>query len=128
MGQLVLGYFYVFLTISLTVYGQVILKHQVGQVTFPPDGPQMIWFLVKFSLRPLVFSGLLAAVVAAFSWMAALSKFELSYAYPFTSLNFVLVVTISVLVFGETWDAYKFSGLALILLGVVVLGMSSRAA
>jgi multidrug transporter EmrE-like cation transporter len=121
-----MGYFYVFLTISLTVYGQVILKHEVSRVTFPPDGLPMIWFLVKFCLRPLVASGLLAAVVASLAWMAALSKFELSYAYPFTSLNFVLVVFISIVVFGEAIDAYKLAGLALILTGVYVLSLSQR--
>ena len=121
-----MGYLYVFLTISLTVYGQVILKHQVNLVTFPPDGLQTFWFLVKFCFRPLVFSTLLAAVFATFAWMAALSKFELSYAYPFTSLNFVLVVSISVLAFGEVLDVYKVSGLALIMLGVCLLGLSGR--
>lgn len=122
-----MGYVYVFLTIGLTVYGQVILKREVSQVTFPPDGIEMLWFLVKFCFRPLVFSGLFAAVLASFAWMAALSKFELSYAYPFTSLNFVLVVAISVLLFGEAIDAYKIGGLALILAGVYVLSLSQRA-
>lgn len=121
-----MGYLYVFMTIGLTVYGQVILKQQVAQVTFPPDGWQMFLFILKFCFRPLVFSGLLAAVFASFAWMAALSKFELSYAYPFTSLNFVLVVTISVLAFGETVDLYKVAGLSLILLGVCLLGLSGR--
>ena len=62
-----MGYVYVLLTISLTVYGPVILKHQVNLVTFPPDGPQTFWFILKFCFRPLVFSGLLAAVFASFA-------------------------------------------------------------
>jgi multidrug transporter EmrE-like cation transporter len=74
----------------------------------------------------LVASGLLAAVVAALAWMAALSKFELSYAYPFTSLNFVLIVLISIVAFGETMDIYKIAGLGLILTGVYVLSLSER--
>jgi len=121
-----MGYLYIFLTIGLTVYGQVILKHEVGKVTFPPDGLQTLWFLIKFCLRPLVFSGLFAAVLASFAWMAALSKFQLSYAYPFTSLNFVLVVVISIIAFGEAIDVYKIGGLGLILAGVYVLSFSQR--
>ena len=121
-----MGYVYVFLTISLSVFGQVILNRVVVQVAFPPDGIGLLWFLVKFCLRPLVFSGLFAAVLATFAWMAALSKFQLSYVYGFTSLNFVLVVATSVLFFGETIDTYKVGGIALILAGVCVLSLSQR--
>ena len=35
---------------------------------------------------------LVAAFIAALSWMAALTKFDLNYAYPFMSLNFVLLL------------------------------------
>lgn len=122
-----MGYVYILLTVSLTVYGQLIIKQQVNAVQFPPDGLAMLWFIVRFCMRPLVFTGLVAAVFASFAWMAALSKFELSYAYPFTSLNFVLVVFISILAFGEALDAYKIFGLALIVGGVFLLSMSGRA-
>lgn len=121
-----MGYVYILLTVALTVYGQLIIKHQVNLVQFPADGIQMLWFIVRFCFRPLVFSGLLAAVFASFAWMAALSKFDLSYAYPFMSLNFVLVTTISVVAFGEVFDLYKVSGLGLIVVGVLLLSFSGR--
>ena len=119
-----MGYAYIFLTISLTVYGQLILKYEVNKVTFPPDGLDMLWFILKFSLKPLVITGYCAALLASFSWVAALSKFELSYAYPFTSLNFVLVVFASIVIFGENLDLYKVFGLLSIVGGVLLLSMS----
>jgi multidrug transporter EmrE-like cation transporter len=121
-----MGYFYVLLTVAFTVYGQLILKYEVNRVVFPPDGIETLYFVVRFCFRPLVFSGLCAAVLASFAWMAALSKFELSYAYPFMSLNFVLVVMISMLAFGETFNLYKLAGLALIVSGVLLLGAAGR--
>jgi multidrug transporter EmrE-like cation transporter len=121
-----MGYVYVFLTISLTVYGQLIIKQQVNMVEFPPDGLPLLWFVIRFCLRPLVFSGLLAAVFASFAWVAALSKFDLSYAYPFASLSFVLVVLASFVVFGEALDAYKVFGLLMIVGGVLVLSLSGQ--
>jgi multidrug transporter EmrE-like cation transporter len=121
-----MGYVYIFMTIGFTVYGQIILKYAVGRETFPPDGLQMLWFILRFSLTPLVISGYFAALLASFSWVAALSKFELSYAYPFTSLNFVLVVLISALAFSEAIDIFKLVGLTLIVGGVLCLGMSGR--
>lgn len=114
-----MGYLFIALTVLLTGYAQVILKYEINSVTNMPSGLPMIGFLVKFTLlRPLVLSGFLSGLLASFTWMAALSKFELSYAYPFMSLNFVFVVALSFLLFGEGMHAYKFVGLALICLGV----------
>lgn len=117
-----MGYVFIALTVFFTVYGQLIIKHEIDSVASVPTGLQLIGFLVKFVLfRPLVISGLLSAVLASFTWIAALSKFELSYAYPFMSLNFVVVVSLSFLLFGEGINAYKLIGLALICLGVFVV-------
>ena len=121
-----MGYVYILLTIACTVYAQMIIKYAVGKVAFPDGGLEMLWFILKFSLNPLVLSGYCAALLASFAWVAALSKFELSYAYPFMSLNFVLVVFVAALAFGESLDAYKLAGLALIVGGVICLGMSGR--
>lgn len=117
-----MGYVLIALTVLLTAYGQLILKYEINSVTDIPNGLPMIGFLIKFMFfRPLVISGLLCALVASFTWVAALSRFELSYAYPFMSLSFVLVVTLSFLLFGEGFNAYKLIGLALICLGVFVV-------
>lgn len=117
-----MGYLFIALTVALTVYGQLIIKHEIDSVGGIPSGPSAIGYLLKFMfLRPLVLSGLFSAVLASFAWVAALSKFELSYAYPFMSLNFVVVAALSVTLFGETFNAYKFIGIALICLGVFVV-------
>jgi drug/metabolite transporter (DMT)-like permease len=118
-----MGYVFIALTIILTVYGQLIIRYEIGSVVSIPTGIPLIGFVIKFMLfRPLVISGLLSAVLASSTWIAALCKFELSYAYPFISLTFVAVVALSFLFFGEAINAYKLIGLALICLGVFVVG------
>jgi len=115
-----MGYLFIALTVLLTGYAQVILKYEINSVPNMPTGLPMIGFLVKFTLlRPLVLSGFLSGLLASFTWMAALSKFELSYAYPFMSLNFIFVVALSFVLFGEGMHVYKFLGLSLICLGVL---------
>ncbi len=117
-----MGYFYIFLTISFTVYGQLILKHQINTLTVTPTGLELIPFYVKFIVtRPLVLSGFISAVLASVAWIGAISKFELSYAYPFMSLNFVVVVVLSLLLFGEQINLFKISGLILICIGVLIV-------
>ncbi|SEH05457.1 4-amino-4-deoxy-L-arabinose-phosphoundecaprenol flippase subunit ArnF [Candidatus Venteria ishoeyi] len=49
-----------------------------------------------------------------------MTKFELSYAYPFMSASFVLVFLISVILFQESITMYKVIGLGLIIIGIFV--------
>ena len=117
-----MGYVYIFLTVVFSVYGQLILKQQVNSVSNPPSGAELIPFYVKFIItRPLVLSGFISAVLASVAWIGAISKFELSYAYPFMSLNFVVVVVLSLILFGESINYFKIVGLLLICLGVFIV-------
>ena len=50
----------------------------------------------------------------------ALTRLELSYAYPFTSLSFVLIFIASVVLFHEPVSTTKLIGMALIVCGLVV--------
>ena len=54
-------------------------------------------------------------------WLLALTKFELSYAYPFTGLAFVLIISIDVLFFGAHLNFSKVIGSLLVFAGLVVL-------
>jgi len=121
-----LGYFYIFATIFFTVYGQIVLKWRISNFGSLPDGMgEKILFLFKVLLDPWVFSGFFAAFIASFFWMAAMTKFDISYAYPFMSSAFVLVFLISVFLFQETVTWQKIVGLALIVAGIIVTSRSA---
>ncbi|MFC2949623.1 EamA family transporter [Virgibacillus sediminis] len=117
-----MGYAYIFGTIFFTVYGQLILKWKIDQQGNLP-GPlgDKILFLLQLLLNPWIISGFLAAFLAALSWMAAMTKFDISYAYPFMSLSFVLVFILSAFLFGEPVDTQKIIGFSLIVLGIIVM-------
>ena len=115
------GYFYIASTIILTVYGQMILKWRVSlKGTFPSDNYDKIWFLLKMFLDPWVLSGFLAAFFASLTWMATMTKFDLSFAYPFMSLAFVLVLIFSSTLLNESITTQKISGLLLIIFGILI--------
>lgn len=50
----------------------------------------------------------------------ALTKFDLSYAYPFMSLSFVLVAILGVIVLGEQLSLVRLLGLALVVVGLII--------
>lgn len=118
-----MGYFYIASCIFFTVYGQIVLKWRMNENLVLPDSAfAKIVHLIKLILTdPWIFSGLSAAFVASLFWMMAMTKFQISYAYPFMSSAFILVLLISVPLFGETLNATKLIGTLLIVTGLVVL-------
>lgn len=121
-----MSYVYIFLTIIFTVYGQIVIKWQVLKVNEVPSEPlQKIAFLCQLLMNPWIITGFMAAFLAAIAWMLAIAKLPLSYAYPFVSLSFVFVSGLSALFFKETLSIYTIMGLALIVLGIVVMGQNS---
>ena len=119
------GYFYIFATVLFTVYGQLILKWRIGRYGALPDVfADKIVFLLKLLFDPFIFSGFVAAFVASLFWMAAMTKFDVSFAYPFMSGAFVLVFLLSVFLFNEPVSWQKVVGLLLIVAGIVVTSKS----
>lgn len=115
------GFVYIFMTIALTVYGQLVVKWQVSKVGALPAGlGGKLGFMLTMLLNPWILSGFFAAFLASFCWMAALTKFPLNFAYPFTSLSFVAVLLASALLFYEPVTLSKWVGMALLIAGVVV--------
>lgn len=119
-------YFYIFGTIAFTVYGQIILKWRIGRYgELPQDWHDKVIFLLKLLLDPFILSGFFAAFVASLFWMAAMTKTDVSYAYPFMSLSFVLVFILAVVMFDEPFTLQKVVGLVLIVLGILVTSQSA---
>ncbi len=77
-------------------------------------------FMARLFLDPWLLSGFGAAFVASLFWMAALTKFELSFAYPLMSLSFLLVFLLSMWLFGEAFTWGKLIGLGMVMGGLIV--------
>lgn len=116
-----MGYVFIFGTILFSVYGNLILKWKVSNSGVVPESlPEKILFLISIIPNPWILSCIAAGFGAFFCWMAALTKFELNYAYPFMSLSFILVAVCSSILFGESLTAGKIIGLVLIVSGLIV--------
>ena len=117
---------YVASTILFTVYSQLILKWQMGLAgELPKPLSQKLVFLLMRLKSPWVWSAFGAALMAALFWMAALTTFELSRAYPFMSLSFVLILVLSSVFLGEPVTISKMIGIAMIVVGAMVIGVGS---
>lgn len=114
-------YFYIVLTILFTVYAQIVMKWRMSlKGELPQDFINKILFLLNSFRDSWVVSCYLSGLIAALAWMAAMTKFDLSFAYPFISLTFVLVLIFSGLLLGEPVGLKKIIGLIIIIAGLIV--------
>jgi len=112
---------YILATVLFTVYGQLVVKWQVGQAgNVPADMTGKLYFLARLLVNPWIWSGIMAGFMAMMSWMMAMTKFDLSYAYPFMSLAFILVLLLSSVLFGEPVTMLKVVGICLVMAGIVI--------
>ena len=120
------GYLYLFLTILTSVCSQILIKWRVADfvvklLPLPAAFDEKILFLFKVIFDPFIFLSLVLTFISGLCWMATMTKFDISYAYPFTMLGFVAVLLLSALLLGEVFNVYKIIGCGLIILGVLVV-------
>jgi len=117
---------YILVSGVLGVTGQLVLKRglaALGSQALRLD--HLPGFVASLALNPLIVGGLAVYVLGTLFWLVALSRLDLSYAYPFASLNYVLVLLASWLVLGEQPSATRLAGVALICLGVCAIARTT---
>jgi len=85
--------------------------------------------LSQFAVPSIVFNvfvigGLFMMVVSMACHLLVLSKVDISYAYPFLGLSFVLITAWGYLVLSEPLSIYKLLGVLLIVCGVALVAKS----
>ena len=116
-----MGYLYIGGAVFFTVYGNIVLKWQVDKAgEVPVELSGKISFLLQLLPNPWILSCFAAGFAVFSCWAMAMTKFDLSYAYPFMSLSFVFVPLLSALLFKEPLTVPNMIGIALIISGVIV--------
>ena len=108
--------------VLLNTVGQIVMKAgatSLASLNFSLSNlPQVFLTILK---SPLMMSALTLYGLSAVVWIMALSKMDLSQAYPMTSIGYILTALIGVMAFGEVITLNRLVGLGLILIGVLVL-------
>ncbi|MBM7649330.1 multidrug transporter EmrE-like cation transporter [Bacillus ectoiniformans] len=105
-----------FLNIICLVTGQLLWKTAVSDIT---EWNAQSALSVLFS--PYFLGGAFLYVAATALWLVILSKLPLSIAYPSQSLSYVIGAVLALIIFKEAVSPAQWTGMALILLGVVFI-------
>jgi len=121
--QFILNHLYLLMAIFLGVTSQLIVKWKMSAFSFHNYETWQEKFLLAFSMliNPHIIIALLLTLLSGITWMIAMTKFEISYAYPFTLLGLVMVTIFSILFFNESINVFKIVGIIIICFGMVVL-------
>lgn len=121
-----MGHVYIIITLLLTVYGQLVLKWQMSGAGPMPQSPSgKALFLLSQLVNPWIMSGFISAFLASLAWMAAVTRFDLNYAYPFMSLAFIIVAIFSIVFLGESLNLGKVGGTLMVIAGLIVVARAN---
>ena len=114
----------ILVSVTLSACAQVLFKFGVAPVPGSVGNPSLIGAIINTLLRPGVLGGLALYGIGTLIWLRALAQIELSQAYPFVGLGFVMTAALGYVVFDEAIGPTRLIGIALVIAGVVLVGRS----
>jgi drug/metabolite transporter (DMT)-like permease len=117
----------IILSVLCSSVAQIALKKGMTQCdcSFALQASNILPLISNLVLNPFVAAGVFLHILALFTWLYVLKHVDVSYAYPFISMGFVVVLVLSYLLFNEAINMYRIAGVALIILGILSIGKSA---
>jgi drug/metabolite transporter (DMT)-like permease len=115
----------ILLSVTLAALAQLTLKHGTDQVT-ARSGPLQLGAesLRAIVTTPAIWAGLIVFGLSAVVWIVVLSRTSLSFAYPFASLTYVLILMADRFVLDQEVPALRYAGVAFIVVGIVLVAQT----
>jgi glycosyltransferase involved in cell wall biosynthesis/multidrug transporter EmrE-like cation transporter len=122
----------ILLSVLLAATAQLTLKHGMTQVTHRGTAPlefaRPVETFRRIAGNVAVWAGLLTFVVSAAVWLLVLSRVSLSFAYPFVSLTYALILVFDRFILDEPVSALRWAGVALIMAGILLVSRTHQTA
>ena len=125
MGGLAETWWLILLSVASGVTGQTLLKLGVGQPGGEAIEQGMGGLIRTIFTQPLVLADVFFYGLGALAWISVLRRMDLSLAYPFLALNFVLIALVSRFFLGEEVPLLRWAGILIIVGGILVVARSS---
>jgi len=120
---------HLFLILGAVLLGslaQLLLK--AGTNSFGPlvmNGDNWLPLGWKLATNPMIAGGILAYGISLIAWIFALSRVDVSVAYPMVSIGYVLTAVAAWQFLGESLSPMRLAGICVIVLGVFLVARSA---
>ena len=114
------------IAMCLTVTGELLLKsgmNRHGELNVSLS--TLVPTAVKLFSSPFVLGGFVFVFSGALFWLAVLSRWQLSLAYPLLSISYIIGIIASVLILKEKVNAVQIVGVFVIIIGVFLISRSA---
>jgi len=111
--------FYLLLTVLLTSVSQLLQKKAAMELDEPGKSKPLL------SNASFVSSGVLLGI-SLITWLQVLNSLDVSIAYPMLSLNYIVVLILANVFFGEAIPSHRWTGVMCIFAGVVLLASDGQ--
>lgn len=104
--------------------GELLLKYGLNKLETLDFIAKAAESFISIAMSPYIWIGLILFGVSSLLWLVALSKTELSYAYPLMGMGYAVVAFFSWLIFNEALGVLRVLGIGIITLGVAMMARS----
>lgn len=115
----------IFTGVFLNAVAQLLLKagtNAVGHFHFATENIVPIGW--KLATQPAIIGGMACYAISLVVWIMALSRVEVSVAYPMLSVGYVLNAIAAWYFFGEAVSVTRLIGIGVIIIGVYIVARS----
>ena len=106
--------------IFLVTIGQLSLKAAVNTNALPFAWESFFTVLT----HPELLLSILALIIGGFFWVAAMARFELSFIYPFMSINYLTIMLGSQYILNEQVSLSRYIAVIFIVIGLIIISRS----
>lgn len=116
--------------VLLNAVAQLLLKagaSSAGEISMSAGAPALWRTASGLAMHPGILGGLACYAVSVVLWIVALSRVEVSVAYPMLSIGYVVNALLAWWLFGESLDLQRWLGIGVIIAGVILVAHSGGA-
>lgn len=113
-------------SVLLNAFAQILLKAGMKQFGNIEIKNNIINTSISIALNPYIIAGFISYGVSIILWLWVLSKVDVSLAYPFQALGYIVVTILAWLIFQEDITLTRIIALMFICVGLIILAFSAR--
>ena len=110
-------------SVTLNAFAQLLLKKGMQRVG-TLDVVSLITKATTLFSNGFLWSGMACYAASIALWFVVLSRNEVSFAYPFLSIGYILVAILGWYFFNESLTTWRIAGIGLIYIGVILISKS----
>ncbi|MBT4109768.1 MAG: EamA family transporter [Pelagibacterales bacterium] len=120
------NFIFIISSVLLNAFAQILLKAGMKQFGNIDLKNNIMNTCISIAFNPYIISGFIAYGVSILLWLWVLSKVDVSLAYPFQALGYIVVTILAWIIFQENISYIRIIALIFITIGLIILAFSAR--